>query len=192
LNPISETKEEKMERLTEMVVERTMGLYDDAVFYKDPILKHAHQDLKIGIRLPSTEQLIEGRKVLERIDAGENIRGMEMIMAFGPVYLQEKYGESPFEIIPIHALRIGDLAIVTQPCELYSQFGLDIKRRSPFLGTAVVGLADGYAGYCPTIYGIIGGGYTGAPIAWTRLEPYAGYKIVESASKLLYNLWLTD
>lgn len=192
LNPISETKEEKMKRYTKLVVEKTMDLYDEATFYSDPLLKHLHHDLKVGVRLPSTEQLIEGRKVLKKIDDGENIRGMEMIMAFGPVYLQEKYGNSPFETIPIHAIRIEDLALVSQPCELYSQFGLDIKQRSPFAGTAVLGLADGYVGYCPTIYGVLGGGYTGAPIAWTRLEPYAGYKIVESASKLLYSLWITD
>ncbi len=192
LNPQSETKEEKLQRISTIVVKETMALYEDITYDDDPVLKHDYHDLKVAVRLPSTEQLIEGRNILERIDAGENIRGMEMIMAFGAVHLQEKYGNSPFDILPIHAIRIGDLAIVTQPCELFCQFGLDIKRRSPVSNTMVVGLADGFGGYCPTIYGFLGGGYSGAPIEWTRLEPHAGYKIVESASKLLYSLWLMD
>jgi hypothetical protein len=66
---------------------------------------------------------------------------------------------------------------------------LDIKGRSPAPITAVVGLTDGYGGYCPTIYGILGGGYSGQPISWTRLEPNAGYLVVETAGRLLNSLW---
>jgi neutral ceramidase len=191
-NPRSETKEEKLQRISKMVVDETMDLYRDITYDDDPVLKHDYHDLKVAVRLPSTEALIEGKEILERIDAGENIRGMEMIMAFGAVHLQETYRNNPYDILPVHAIRLGELAIVTQPCELYCQFGLDIKRRSPVSNTIVVGLTDGFGGYCPTIYGVIGGGYSGAPIAWARLEPYAGYKIVESASQLLYNLWLEE
>ena len=79
--------------------------------------------------------------------------------------------------------------MVTQPCELFSQFGLDIKRRSPGKSTIVVGMTDGYNGYCPTIYGLLGGGYSGSPISWTRLEPEAGYKIVETSAVLLNKVW---
>ena len=39
----------------------------------------------------------------------------------------------------------------------------------------VVKHSDGYGGYCPTINGVMGGRYFGAPIVWTRLEPYASY-----------------
>jgi hypothetical protein len=119
------------------------------------------------------------------------ILGMPGILAFGTVHLQETYGANPVDTMPVHALRIGDVALLTQPCELYCQFGIDIKRRSPTPLTAVVGLADGYCGYCPTIAGILGGGYSGQPISWTRLEPYAGYKLVEAAGPMLNRLWRT-
>lgn len=189
MNPVSENREQRLKRISKIVFDETMRLYKEITFDDDPVLKHEYHDLKVAVRLPSAEQLVEGRKILKRIDAGENIRGMEMIMAFGAVSLQEKYSDSPFDILPVHAVRIGDLAMVTQPCELYCQFGLDIKRRSPVSNTIVVSLTDGRGGYCPTIYGFLGGGYSGAPIAWTRLEPFAGYKIVETASGLLYELW---
>ena len=189
---ISETKEQKLKRISEIVVNETMRLYKNINYDDNPVLKHEYHDLKVGVRLPDPEQIIKGKEILKRIDEGENIRGQGMIMAFGAVYLQETYGDCPFDILPVHAVRIGDLAMVTQPCELYCQFGLDIKRRSPVKNTIVVGLTDGFGGYCPTIYGVLGGGYSGAPIAWTRLEPYAGYKIVETASNLLYKMWLNE
>jgi neutral ceramidase len=189
LNPKLEDHEQKINRLSTAIVEKTLELYEKVTFDDNPILKHEYEDLKVNVRLPEPAAVEEGKKVLARIDAGENIRGMEMIMAFGAVNLQERFGSHPFDTLPVHALRIGELAVVTQPCELYCQFGLDIKRRSPSQNTIIVGLTDGYHGYCPTIYGLLGGGYSGAPISWARLEPYAGYKIVESAARLLNKVW---
>lgn len=189
LNHREETPEQSIQRLGRLMADETLRLYKNIEYQKHPVLKHGYEDLAVKVRLPKPERLVEARKVLARIDAGENIRGMKMIMAFGAVHLQELFGENPVDTLPIHVVRIGDLALVTQPCELYSQFALDIKRRSPAQITAVVGLADGYCGYCPTIHGILGGGYTADPISWTRLEPYAGYKIVESAAKTLNSLW---
>jgi len=80
---------------------------------------------------------------------------------------------------------VGDVMLVTQPCELYCQFGIDIKRRSPTRYTVICGIADGYGGYCPTMSGVLGRGYSGEPIWWTRLSPEGGYQIVDSAAKLM-------
>jgi hypothetical protein len=187
-----ESKEEQLERIARMTADETLRLYKNITYHERPVLGHLHEDLKVKVRLPKPERLVEAKKVLKRIDTGEKIRGMKMIMAFGAVHLQKVYGENPVDILPIHTIRIGDVALVSQPCELYCQFGLDIKHRSPALITAVVGLADGYGGYCPTIYGILGGGYSGHPIYWTRLESHAGYKMVESAGRMLNGLWRSD
>ncbi len=184
-----ESREEKLHRIGSMLANETLRLYRNVTYHDHPILAHNYQDLKVDVRLPEPERLATSRKILAQIDAGDKIRGMKMIMAFGTVHLQDIYGEKPVDILPIHAIRIGDVALVTEPCELYCQFGLDIKRRSAAPITAVIGLADGFGGYCPTIYGILGGGYSGQPIFWTRLEPNAGYKIVESAGKLLNDVW---
>jgi len=184
-----ESREDKLHRIAGMVVAETLRLYKDVTYHDHPVLAHTYDDLNVTVRLPRPDRLAAGRKVLSRIEAGEKIRGMKMIMAFGAVHLQEVYGKNPVDTLPIHAIRIGDVALISEPCELYCQFGLDIKRRSPAPITAVVGLADGYCGYCPTIYGILGGGYSGQPIYWTRLEPHAGYKIVETAGRMLNQLW---
>ena len=189
LEPREESREEKLQRVGRMVAEETLRLRKNVVYDKQPVLAHAYEDLEVDVRLPDPERVAEARAVLARIDAGEDIRGMDMIMAFGTVDLQERFGANPVDTVSVHALRIGDVALVSQPCELYCQFGLDIALRSPAPITAVVGLTDGYCGYCPTVYGELGGGYSGEPISWTRLEAHAGYRIVESAGRLLNQLW---
>lgn len=189
LNPRKESRDQKLQRIAHLVADETLRLYKDVEYHEHPVLSHTYEDLEVKVRLPQPERLVESRKILARIDAGEKIRGMGMIMAFGAVHLQEMYGKNPVDTLPIHVIRIGDIALVTQPCELYCQFGLDIKRRSPAPITAVVGLADGFGGYCPTVYGILGGGYSGKPIFWTRLEENAGYLMVESAGRMLNQIW---
>jgi hypothetical protein len=188
----SESREENLQRVARMIADETLRLYKNITYHDHPVLAHLHEDLKVEVRLPDSERLVESRNVLARIDARENISGMQMIMAFGAVHPQQVYGKNPVDTLPVHAVRIGDVALVTQPCELYCQFGLDIKRRSSAPITVAVGLADGCGGYCPTIYGILGGGYSGQPIYWTHLQLNAGYLIVESAGRMLNTLWRND
>jgi neutral ceramidase len=52
--------------------------------------------------------------------------------------------------VPLQALRIGDLAVCAIPFETFVEIGLDLKKRSPFPRTMVIGVANGYNGYLPT------------------------------------------
>jgi hypothetical protein len=56
--------------------------------------------------------------------------------------------------IELSALRIGDVALVFHPAELYSYYGLALRRSSPFPHTWVVGYTDDLIGYLtdPTAY----------------------------------------
>ena len=47
------------------------------------------------------------------------------------------------------ALRLGEVGLVFHGAELYSYYGLAIRRDSPLPHTLVVGYADGYVGYLP-------------------------------------------
>jgi Neutral/alkaline non-lysosomal ceramidase, N-terminal len=50
---------------------------------------------------------------------------------------------------PISALRLGDVALLFHPGELYSVYGLELRRDSPFRDTLVIGYADDLIGYLP-------------------------------------------
>jgi hypothetical protein len=64
--------------------------------------------------------------------------------------------------IPVQqsCLTFGDCAFVSFPGELYTEIGAQIKARSPFRHTYIIGLANGYVGYVPTRKAIGEGGYS--------------------------------
>ncbi len=51
--------------------------------------------------------------------------------------------------ISLSAVQLGDVAMVFHPSELYSCYGLTIRRDSPLPDTLVVGYTDGIIGYLP-------------------------------------------
>lgn len=65
----------------------------------------------------------------------------------------QRYRQQQFtEVYPIeyHAIRLGDIAIVTNPFELFLDYGNRIKARSYAEQTFIVQLCCGAAGYLPT------------------------------------------
>ena len=151
-------------------------------------IKHLYEDITVKVRLPSQKILSQAKDILAKVDSGKSIPPMEIALAHGASLLQKRFEEKPEALLPIHVIQIGHAAIVTQPTELFCQFGLDIKRRSPFALTSVFSICDGYAGYCPTYDAVIAGGYSGKPIYWTRFSPETGYKIVDESSRLLFQI----
>jgi len=184
-----ETPERKMARAAHLAAGETLRLLHEASFREDPPLAHAWEDLEASVRLPDPARVRWAGEVLQRVDAGEEVRPWDRMFAYGVKLLQDEFGERPTDTIPIHAVRIGDVALATQSCELYCGFGLDIKRRSRAPLTGVVSVADGASGYCPTTYGVLGGGYSGEPLHWTRFAPDTGYRIVDAAVRLIAELW---
>jgi hypothetical protein len=180
--------ERRLREVGSAVAGETLRLLHEARPAYDATLRHAFEDVEIAVRLPGGKEI----KAAEAIEAlgpeKANRRDYEWNVQ-GVLRLYREFKDRPVDTLAVHVLRIGDLAIATNPCELYCQFGLDIKRRSPAKATMVSQLTDGFSGYCPTMYGIIGGGYSGAAIHWTRLEPAAGYRLVDTASRLLRQVW---
>ncbi len=188
-NPYGKSADQKVSRIAHLLTGETLRLLHEAEFHDDVIVRHSYKDLDVPVRLSDKQKIDQARDTLKRVDGGENVNAWDILLAHGTKLLHDEFGENPSDIIPLQAVRIGEIAIATQPCELYCQFGIDIKRRSPAKHTGIFGLADGYNGYCPTMSGIIGGGYSGEPIWWTRLSPEGGYLIVDAISELLRSLW---
>lgn len=64
---------------------------------------------------------------------------------------QLRDGTAPTSVTgPIHAVRIGDGAIVTGPGETFSEYGIAVKERSPATPTLYCGYTNGLLGYLPT------------------------------------------
>jgi len=89
----------------------------------------------------------------------------------------------------ISATRIGDVAIVGVPAELFTQLGMDIKQRSPFRYTVIAELANDYVGYVGNADAYRLGGYQlwMGHHSWT--ERGTGELLVNEAVKLLDELY---
>ena len=88
--------------------------------------------------------------------------------------------------IEIHVFKIdSQTAIVTMPGELFTEFGIDIKKRSPFANTMLIELANIDIAYIPTIRGFQEGDYEAIN---SRLVPGSGEKMVEAALEILAEL----
>lgn len=91
--------------------------------------------------------------------------------------------------VRLHVVRLGDAVICCNPAELYVEFGLAIKQRSPARVTLLAELSDGWCGYVPTPEAIRHGGYSAATNRYTRLIPEAGWIITETTHQLLQRLF---
>jgi len=94
--------------------------------------------------------------------------------------------------IKLQALRIGDFAIATTPCETYGRTGLAIKQASPFSLTMVMELANGCNGYLPPPDQFELGGYTTWRARSSYLEVGAEPKIRETIGSLLNRVARTN
>ncbi len=89
----------------------------------------------------------------------------------------EKDRSLPPVPIEVHALRIGQAVLATNPFELYLDYGLRIKAQSPAAQTLVVQLAAGSGWYLPTERAVNGGHY-GAHPAVAPVGPEGGRMLV--------------
>ena len=88
----------------------------------------------------------------------------------------------------LQAARIGDLAVCGVPFETFVETGLDLKKRSPFPQTMVIGLANGRHGYLPTPEQHKLGGYETWRARSSYLETNAAPKIYNTVLGLLKKL----
>jgi len=89
--------------------------------------------------------------------------------------------------VEIHVLRLGDVAVATNPFELYLDYGVRLKARSPALQTFVVQLS-GPGTYLPTARSVAGGSYGSEP-ASNLVGPAAGDMLVEETLAELHRLF---
>lgn len=91
--------------------------------------------------------------------------------------------------VEIQGIAFGDAAVCANPAELFTAFGLDIRRRSPFRTTLIAELANGYCGYVPVEEAFDQQGYeTHRTVYTSRLEKAAGLRIAAASADMLQEL----
>jgi len=172
------------ERVAGLVAAAALWAWNEAEFESDLPLGHAMAEVVLSPRpAPTADDVTRATEIEQRVETGQSVLMGERSFAMRVRHLTE---EPPQERRTwVQALRIGDLALVGIPGELFCALGLAIKERSPFAQTMVLELANDCAGYIPTRRAFEEGAYE------PESSPYApgfGEQIVEAAVELLAGL----
>jgi len=88
----------------------------------------------------------------------------------------------------LQVIRLGEVALVGIPGEMFARLGLEIRRRSPFRNTYVIGMANGTIGYIGDRAAYELGGYQLWAGEHSPSEPGTGEAMVEQALEMLGEL----
>lgn len=129
---------------------------------------------------PAVKSYLEKYAPQRAAGQGETFRRMREEMA-------PHQGEARHTRLQI--IRLGDLALVGIPGEMYARLGLELRRRSPFRHTCIVGLANEQISYVPDRKAYADGGYQ-TWVGWhSMLEVGTGEAMVDQAVAMLVELY---
>ena len=95
--------------------------------------------------------------------------------------------DAPDYEMKLHAIRLGDIAIATNPFELFLDYGIQMQARSRAEQTFVLQLA-GAGTYLPTAQAIRGGHYSAEP-ASNSVGPEGGQVLVDRTVEAINSMW---
>jgi len=157
----------------------------------DVAFKHTVVDLTLPMRKVTEKELAEAQKEIAAIEKKAAAGVAEQRRKLWHQEVVDRYnkqGVQPTVCHEIHVLRIGDVAIATNPFELFLDYGVQMKARSPALQTFVLQLTSGSGGYLPTSRAVAGGGYS-AVVQSNRVGPEGGQVLVDRTMELINSMW---
>ena len=195
----SQAAEERMRRLRgltrlEELSRRIVAAWEEAYAgasqerHSDSLLVHQVQTIELPERMVTREEFFElDAKVrsLSADPAQKTVVGWHQ--AAIDRYQRQQSGELKPYRMELHAIRLGDVAIVTNDFELFTDFGIQMKARSPALQTFVIQLA-GPGSYVPSARGAQGGGYS-AIVESNQVGPDGGQALADQTVEVLNILW---
>jgi neutral ceramidase len=137
---------EKMKLVAESVAQATLAAHGKMTHHDWVPLKVAERDIELAVRKPTPEEISRAQEILAAA-AGRELKSAPEFYARETL----KMAEFPSTVkVKLQAMRIGELGIAAIPCEVFTEIGLEIKKKSPLKPTFTIELANGYNGYLPT------------------------------------------
>lgn len=116
---------------------------------RDASLGMRERQVELRYRRPSDEDVAAAREVLAKSDPAEVEKLPRLAQHYAARVIAAAERAEETLTVPVQAIRIGDLAVCGLPFEVLVEIGLELRAKSPFAETMVVGLANGRHGYLP-------------------------------------------
>ncbi|MCE5241092.1 GNAT family N-acetyltransferase [bacterium] len=118
---------------------------------------------------------------------GDHAEANDRMFASMRAEMISRQGEQRTTLLTV--IRLGEVALVGIPGEMYARLGLDLRRRSPFRHTILVGLGNEEIGYIPDLKAYEDGGYQ-TWVGWhCCVAPGTGEAMVEQALEMLQDVF---
>ncbi len=180
----------RLEELARRIVNGWTEAYEAAHKDKhtDAVLHHISHPIKLPYRKVTDVELADAKMQVEKYAKNPaqrwNYLWHQSVVTRHEI--QQTEGVGTFEM-ELHLLRLGDIAIASNEFELFTDYGFQMKARSPAVQTFVIQLT-GSAGYLPSERAVNGGGYS-AIIQSSRIGPKGGQSLVEQTVSGMKSLW---
>lgn len=185
----------RLEEIARRIVQAFTDVFEVAkkeIHFDVPLI-HKVQTVDLPIRKVTEEEAAKAKaecaKLLEEEKKGKDTRTRRL---WHEKLLQryEWQQSNPVYRMELHVIRLGDVAICTNPFELFTDYGIQIKGRSKALQTFVIQLAAGPGTYLPTERAVRGGGYSAVPQS-NLVGPEGGQVLVDRTVEAINALFNT-
>lgn len=194
---IRKQAEERMRRLRKLdrleeIARRVVAAWQEALEgaqqekHADAVLKHHVETLSLPVRLVTQEEALAARQKAADLAGDANAR-RRMLWHQEVVARFERQKSDDVYAVELHVIRLGDVAIATNPFELYTDYGIQMKAGSRALQTFVIQLA-GRGTYLPAERSLAGGAY-GAIVQSNAVGPAGGRILTEGTIAAINSLW---
>lgn len=151
-------------------------------------LVHLVEAIELPERIVTDEEVAKTRSEIATLEKDPNHqRWVVWHQDVVDRYERQKAGRSKPYAMELHVIRLGGVAIATNPFELFTQYGIQIKARSPAVQTFLIQLT-GPGSYLPTAEAVKGGGYS-AVVASSVVGPEGGRVLVDKTVEAIRSLW---
>jgi len=154
----------------------------------DVMLRHCVKQIELPHRKVTEAEVAEARKEAAKY-AKDPAQLWNYRWNHGVVerYEAQQAGTEGSYKMELHVVRLGDVVIATNEFELFTDYGVQMKARSPAVQTFVIQLAASSYGYLPE-RAVRGGSYS-AVIQSSRVGPEGGQVLVDRTVEIINTLW---
>ena len=154
--------------------------------HADATVMHKTETLKLPMRVVTDAEYADVKNLMTTQRPDQMMKRWHQAVL--DRYERQKTDPKPVAEARLHVVRIGNIVICTNPFEMFTDYGVQIKARSKANQTFIVQLAGTPPTYLPTKRAVAGGGYS-AVVQSNIFGPEGAQIFVDRTVGLVDTLW---